>query len=69
MTVGTCFEGEKFMRQFTLEERDRRWKKGREEMGKRDLGAPVVWSSFGHHGTQKNAIDLSSVNTQFINIT
>lgn len=40
------------MLQLTIEERDRRWEKVREEMAKRDLGTLVVWSSFGHHGTQ-----------------
>lgn len=49
----------------TLEEQDRRWKKIREAMGKRSLGALVVWSSIGHHGTHTaNLRYLSNVKTE-----
>lgn len=38
------------MFEFTMQERDRRWQKVRGEMAARDLGALVVWDSFGGHG-------------------
>ncbi len=53
------------MFEFTLEERDRRWNNVRQAMGKRGLGALVVWGSFGSNGTHNaNLRYLSNVNTE-----
>jgi Xaa-Pro aminopeptidase len=51
--------------ELTLKERDRRWKKVREAMDKRELGALVVWDSFGGHGRYNaNLRYLSNANTE-----